>query len=311
MKTIHLVFLLIFLSLIGYSQINTFVTKAIDNKYQVKSIISEHLNPIANGEKVSWIVKNEIWDRAIIDTLFLADTITVNSNKYFKVLYSSEGFRKNNNLVGYFREDTIYGKAWFQGYLDSTEYLIMDLSLKKGDSIYVKMIYGNKYAHIINDEIIAGQKVLTTDYHYGGGFISENLKFIEGVGPNASIMYQIDSTTADEINQKFGFLICKQYKDSKLVYAWDTIHYECGLLWDNIDETTNNQISIYPNPVIETLSLKRVIKANQTATIYDALGTVKREFNLNTFLTTINVSEYKKGLYFIRIGSTNKKFIKQ
>lgn len=311
MKIIQLVFLLVFLSQIGSSQIKTFVTNAIDTEYQVKSIISEHFSPIANGERVSWIVKNEIWDRAIIDTLYLSDTININSNKYHKVIYSSEGFHKNNNIVGYFREDTISGKAWFQGYLDSTEYLIMDLSLKKGDSIYVKMVYGNKYAHIINDEIVAGRKVLTTDYHYGGGFISENLKFIEGVGPNASIMYQIDSSTAEEINQGFGYLICKQFNDSILVYAWDTTDYECGLLWDNIDEITNNQILIYPNPAIETLSIECSVKDNQTATIYTVLGTVKKVFSLNTFLTTINLSDYKKGLYFIRIGSTNKKFIKQ
>lgn len=305
MKTIQLVFLLVFLSQIGYSQINTFVRKA-----QVKSIINEHFNPIANGKKVSWIVKNEIWDRAIMDTLYLSDTIIINSNKYYKVIYSSERFHKNNNIVGYFREDTISGKAWFQGYLDSTEYLIMDLSLKKGDSIYVKMVYGNKYAHIINDEIVAGRKVLTTDYHYGGGFISENLKFIEGVGPNASIMYQIDSSTAEEINQEFGYLICKQYNDSRLVYAWDTIDHECGLLWDNIDEVTYNQISIYPNPVIETLSLKCSNKDYQTVIIYDALGTVKKVLILNNFSTNINVSDYKRGLYFIRIGSITKKFIK-
>lgn len=306
MKIIQLSLLLVFLSQIGSSQINTFVTKAQD-----KSIINEHFNPIANGEKVSWIVKSEIWDRAIIDTLYLSDTVKINSNKYWEVIYSSESFHKNNNIVGYFREDTISGKAWFQGYLDSTEYLIMDLSLKKGDSIYVKMVYGNKYAHIINDEIVAGRKVLTTDYHYGGGFISENLKFIEGVGPNASIMYQIESSTAEEIKQEFGYLICKQYNDSKLVYAWDTINYECGLLWDNIDQITNNQILIYPNPVIETLSLKCSIYDNQTVTLYDALGTIKKVFKLNTFLTTINVSDFKRGLYHIRIDSINKKFIKQ
>jgi len=306
MKIVQIVFLLVFLSKIGFSQIKTFETKD-----QVKSIINEHFNPISNGEKVRWIIKNEIWDRAIIDTLYLSDTININSNKYYKVIYSSERFHKNNNIVGYFREDTISGKAWFQGYLDSNEYLIMDLSLKKGDSIYVKMIYGNKYAHIINDEIIAGRKVLTTDYHYGGGFISENLKFIEGVGPNASLMYQIDSLTAEEINQEFGYLICKQYNDSKLVYAWDTVNYDCGLLWDNTDEVTYNQISIYPNPVIETLSLRCSNMDNQTVTIYDSLGTVKKVLILNNFLTKINVSDYKRGLYFIRIGSITIKFIKR
>jgi hypothetical protein len=308
---IKLVLLLVFLSQIGFSQITTFDTNDIDTKCQIKSIIKENFKPVVSGENVNWIVKNEIWDRAIIDTLYLSDTININSNKYFKVIYSSERFHKNNNIVGYFREDTISGKAWFQGYLDSTEYLIMDLSLKKGDSIYVKMVYGNKYAHIINDEIVAGRKVLTTDYHYGGGFISENLKFIEGVGPNASIIYQIDSSTAEEINQGFGYLVCKKFNESILVYAWDTTDYQCGLLWDNMDEITNNQILIYPNPVIETLTIECSTKDNQSATIYDVLGIVKKIFKLNTFLTNINVSDYKKGLYFIRIGSTNKKFIKQ
>jgi hypothetical protein len=281
-----------------------------NNKLSINA--TAQYKPIANGQTIKWIVKNEVFDMAIIDTLFLADTIIKNAVTYQKVIYKAGRFDKNNHIAGYFREDTTLGKAWFWGYNDTAEYLIMDLSLNVGDSIYVKMAFAdNAYAQVTNVEYLDGRKTLTTNYHFGGGFISKDLKFIEGVGPNATVMYQIDESTAFEIGQLFGYLVCKQYNNLELVYAWDTVNYECGRLFDNIYEKSKAQVTVFPNPVNDLLNIKLLKNTQSPVTIYNAFGGIVMYIALADNPTTINVSNFTPGLYYIKVGVNAGKFVKQ
>lgn len=254
--------------------------------------------PIAGKDSISWTIKHEIWDRAVIGSLYLSDTISLNKKPYFRVNIIEDDFDKG--LVGYFREDSQAGKAWFWGLKDSTEHLLMDLSMHKGDSIYVNMVYGKKYAHIMNVEIENGRKTLTTDYHIGGGFISENLKFIEGVGPNASILYQIDSESAWAMHFLGGFLICKAFHDNNLIYAWDPISFGCGLLWDNISSQTIDQIKIFPNPASKLLMISG--QEFLTTEIFNLNG----KLVLATKETEVEIDKLQIGIYVIKVSKGNK-----
>jgi hypothetical protein len=253
--------------------------------------------PIANGDSISWIIKHEIWDYASIDNMYLSDTITLNSKVYYETFY--DGYW-DSPIIGYFREDTITGQAWFWGLQDTTEYLIMDLSLDIGDSIFVKMCeYESLYAYITKSEIENGRKILTTDYNYGGGLIDENLKFIEGVGPNATLLYQIDLEFGLKIDYLFGYLVCKAFNNNDLIYAWDTINYECGL--SGGIENPNQEIFYFsPNPVKEKLIITGL--ENPKIEIFSING----KLLLSSVNKEICLENLEDGIYLIKLYNRNK-----
>lgn len=262
--------------------------------------IKAQFSPIVKTDSVSWTLKHEVWDRATIESLYLKGSITLNSKIYYSA-YIKDNTAGFNGLVGYFREDASTGKAWFLGINDTSEYLIMDLSLKVGDSILVKLYGKDKYAHINEVTIEHNRKVLITDYHLGGGFISENLKFIEGIGPNASLLYQLEQTTASKIDTKFGFLVCKAHNNNNLVYAWDPINLGCGNLWDNIISAIyKKDILIYPNPTSKMLKIAS--EENLDVSIFDKMGRLV----LTTDKKEIDISDLSDGIYIVRLNYDGK-----
>lgn len=261
--------------------------------------IKAQYSPIVKTDSTSWTIKHEIYDRAQIESLYLTGTINLNSKIYYPTYIKDNGGIEG--LVGYFREDSSIGKAWFLGIKDTSEYLIMDLNLVIGDSILVKTYARtNEYAHVTEVGKENNRKVIMTDYHIGGGFISENLKFIEGVGPNASLLYQLEFATAIEINMVGGFLVCKAYNDKDLVYAWDPINFECGPLWNNIESNIRDRIIIYPNPSSQILKISG--DENLEVAIFDLKG----KLVLTTNKKEININGLSNGVYVVRLSSDDK-----
>ncbi len=85
---------------------------------------------------------------------------------------------------------------------------------------------------------------------------------------------------------------------------------------DNINTTKNSNILIYPTPATNKITViaEKNNNLQYSIEIYDVFGKLVKQ--TNTSQTTIEVSEYKTGIYFIKIISNNKtiyttKFIKQ
>lgn len=78
-----------------------------------------------------------------------------------------------------------------------------------------------------------------------------------------------------------------------------------------IEEAFKTSLSIYPNPAKETL----IIELNQLFIsgyiITDQLGKVVKEGNITSQKQDIDVSTLSKGVYAIRVGEVNQKFIKE
>jgi hypothetical protein len=95
---------------------------------------------------------------------------------------------------------------------------------------------------------------------------------------------------------------------------------ECGLILsltgDVQDQETlsiedvvlENQISIYPNPVQNTLYINHLNLTLEHVTLYDVLGKLLADAKN---LDVIDVSHYNPGLYFIRIQIENRELIKK
>jgi len=257
--------------------------------------------PIVTGDSISWDLKHEIFDGAMMENLVLGDTISIDSITYHNV-------NLNGALLGYFREDTMSGKAWFWGATDTTEYLIMDLSLNINDTFLVKM-YADTNVTVSSIDIINGRKTLTLNYHYGGGFISEDLKFIEGVGPNAALFYQLD----DNYYDYFGYLVCKMFHDTTIVYAWDTINFECGS-FVGIEEKHQNKkynVEVYPNPTksIVKFVLKDHSLLNKSIVIYNIHGQKLMQKRFDKTEIEINLERFSNQTFIYSIIGTKSQTI--
>jgi len=81
-------------------------------------------------------------------------------------------------------------------------------------------------------------------------------------------------------------------------------------------ESSNLQVSIYPNPAKEILNLKYTNNISSRVIIYDVLGKLmyKEQLSFNNNLLKIDISNFEKGIYFIKIQDLNQvhsaKFIK-
>lgn len=86
--------------------------------------------------------------------------------------------------------------------------------------------------------------------------------------------------------------------------------YECITL--AVADINKNQVSVYPNPATESLTVSMDFKKTETAEIYSLEGRKISESNINANNNVINVSKLSKGVYMLRIKGTDvvQKFIK-
>lgn len=226
--------------------------------------------PVFQNDSIVWVIKHEVFDAAEIGEIWLGNTVTIDSTLYREISDSWTG------QSGYYREDTATGRVWFRGISDSSEWLIMDLSLALGDTFLVRMgswAYSNQdsiQTTVMKVDTVQNRKVITLELMYGAGFIYEHLKFIEGIGPNASLIYAISQD--DFPGYGGGLLVCKTYRDNDLVYAWNVADPEdCGP-FIGISGTDFNWGSVYPNPFTTTVNIKLNAMVPATVVIYDLLG---------------------------------------
>ncbi len=70
----------------------------------------------------------------------------------------------------------------------------------------------------------------------------------------------------------------------------------------DIEDITDNSISIYPNPTSDILYIEA---ESGVARIYNTLGNKIDEYSLNSDITDIDISEYPDGVYLIFVKSAN------
>lgn len=86
--------------------------------------------------------------------------------------------------------------------------------------------------------------------------------------------------------------------------------YQCTNL--AVSDINKNQVSVYPNPATDNLTVSMDFKKTETAEIYTLEGRKISESNINANNNVFNVSKLSKGVYLLRIKGTDvvQKFIK-
>ena len=94
-------------------------------------------------------------------------------------------------------------------------------------------------------------------------------------------------------------------------FGWDaTITCDITTIFNT--DITETIFNIYPNPAKNNLqiSINNIQDINEKLEIYNVYGKLVKQVNTTNYLLNIDISNLENGVYFIKIGNSNKKFIK-
>ncbi len=242
------------------------------------------------------------WD--FLPFIYCDFAISEIANVQGDTILGTKSYKIISGFSGYLREDTMQGKAWFYDTTYNSEYLVMNLSLSVGDSF----IFYNQ------DDIPTSIGVDSVFYANGKKHVrlnawvmmcnrKEKIFFLEGSGTNAGLNYQRDTYE----NEAQSYMLCHNkngvkvagnvsFEDTCFVYGVGMNQYSADI----------SSIKIFPNPCTEEFSIesKNVSLDNCMLSIYTVLGGLIFSRQLTEERTTINVSNFKSGLYFVVISDS-------
>jgi len=269
--------------------------------------------PVLSAEKTGYDIQIGVFDAVLVGVLRVQGDTVINQFTYKKVFITVDPF--GESLVGFVRENTDAGKMWFLNKLDDQEYLIMDLELEVDDTFNTFYEYdcyssGPGIAKVVTISMLESRKVITLDRSFGGGFICDTLKFIEGVGPNATLFFQ--STTLDYDASGFYYRICEMYQEDTLSFPLFSEFDSCVSITSASEVLkSDGSFSIVPNPNTGSFVLKNNHPGsslnNPLFTLFDLNGREIVSLTIDGSLSEqqVRLPHIPAGLYFYGI-STNE-----
>jgi hypothetical protein len=270
--------------------------------------------------QTSWNVTGADLGYTQSDSLAVEKDTLINGMSYKKVVYyrwTGNEYKSYEDIngepyLGFIREDTQQGKAWFFNSYDTAEKLIMDLGLQIGDMFYMESSWNSPGG---NYPVIAvwnqnGRKHVQVDFLLDscGGNINQKLTFIEGVGTNAGITYQTFYP------ENCPFLLCS-HKNNNQEFQNSTPPFSGQCRLENLNTknfVVQPEISFSPNPVESGFVLEQTQFPIHWVKIHDITGNQVRLFKPLAFY---DISSLQPGLYFIKIqtgeGMAIKKIMKK
>ena len=123
-----------------------------------------------------------------------------------------------------------------------------------------------------------------------------------------------DGTTIDHImssDAKIYYSDTQLFIDSEdetFSYNLSGLRKAYFTVMDNVEETDNQQLEIYPNPANDVLRISN-ISDNQLVTIYSIDGRVVKKTNVSDN-AEINISDLRPGMYVVSACNLFSKFLK-
>ena len=268
------------------------------------------------ANQTSWNVFTTELAGDFLDSLVACCDTNINGQTYKLIQHHrryENGWVGPGNL-GFLREDTTTGEAWFLSLGDHVERKISDMTLVVGDSFAVYNLNTSGFDSVAVDSVysVNGVKYIRLDiipYHLNGGNREEKYTLVEGIGPNIGIQYG-----------DLGWAILNPYllcahKDGQQVYQNSNAVYEsyCSALSvindiDDVEQITST-VKSYPNPFSESITLEyeegKYLEAT-TITIYNVKGQrVMTEQWTSGASKTIVTAALPAGFYFMLLRETN------
>src|SRR5690606_7199021 len=147
---------------------------------------------------------------------------------------------------GFIRVDLLHQEAWYRNNQSDEEYLIMDLALEIGDSLYIGGVWNSEHKFYHVDSIYIKDNRKHVRFNFPLHFMdNEKFTLIEGVVSNLGFRYQDN----DYINGLPTILLCV-FKNEEKIYG------EGACIVSSIKKVESTiSLARFPNPVDDKLNL--------------------------------------------------------
>ncbi|MGZ4035193.1 MAG: T9SS type A sorting domain-containing protein [Bacteroidia bacterium] len=276
-------------------------------------------------QNASW--DGDVWDQDDYNYFFRGDTI-ISGNTYHKIYHTGSHTEyvtalyppwtivygplsvDSNKYVGGIREDGLKHVFFFPDTATVTsEQLLYDFNLSLGDTLPVTYCNTNSYGGIKYvssiDSVLVGA-VYHKCYHISAGPGYMNLgSIIEGVGNSSGLLEKILPVFEYE-----DLLICYSHNGAfeyipTLSTPSPTATCELPLLAGINEYKNEKSITIFPNPSSGNLTIRSNLTGDINVEINNLLGEKIVQLILNSSQTSIDLSTFPKGLYFLKAKSGN------
>lgn len=180
-----------------------------------------------------WYLAHAQLSGRYIDTIFAGNF----EHPFTDLYYRGEFYNGEMKYAGKVRSSEDYGQLWYTDPENEEEILIYDLSLEKDDS-FVFLTAGQ--ANVDTVYYQDNRKIIEFDIHTDW---DEPFRFIEGVGPNISLV----SDWKDP--GMLSHLVVCLFEDGSNTYSNSNENFfNCDLNTSKQTILTSQDITIYPNP---------------------------------------------------------------
>lgn len=239
--------------------------------------------------------------------LRITDDTLIGDNRYFKkVEYSTvnwySGYSGRDSSLDFFlREDTATGKLWCRFQDEDDVFIIADMSLSLGDTIWLPNYVGYR-----DSVMYTVQDTFTQDGHYTisliDDFSTRSIMFIEGVGCSNLFDYLRLHIVESQI-------VCC-HKDGELFYHWDVEglpEEDCVVHAVGTDGCNESRaVHVWPNPCNDWIYINSD-EHIKTAKIHDLTGRLLLD-KINC-LDKVSLKDLPQGVYLLYVETSHSESV--
>jgi len=267
----------------------------LDGRVENPQYLPQEYQPTILPNISRWrIAHKQLFGNIMGEITVISDETSEYSDLYFTFIEGSDSI-----YAGKIREDYLDGKLWYVDPDSTNEKLIFDLNLQVNDTFYNWILPGT-YMKVDSVYLFEGRKYIEFDATTAW---DEPIKFIEGVGPNISLLWaQSNSGFQDP------YSVCT-YEGEVLVYTNDNPNFlYCEFYPTNIKNNHYKHLKIFPNPTQENLTIKipDINSDELIIVVLNLAGEVVLKTTTSKNEITLNMSKFCSGIYVLYIIEQDK-----
>ena len=240
----------------------------------------------------------------------------IDDNEYYTLIDTSYEVGRIGivNNFYFIREDSSHNKVYYLYARDykRREILLYDFGIKK-DSIFKMTIFDNQnelhpFDTINKSAVIEIDSVIYYGVKRKRIKFDNNMEWIEGIGSKFGFIYDYQASSYNETLPRF-LLLC--FKQNDVIKYKNDFDYDCIYTGpkESIETSEDYNLEIYPNPVSNRILTIRSNKVIKSIEIFNLCGIKIGNFSPNSNSYVIQLTNFQKGLYIIKVNDIFKKII--